>query len=58
MRVSRSNESFRIEIGNAELKEVDHFKYLGSVLRRDGYCRRHKMRIAMAKEEFNRKYHS
>ena len=44
MRVSRSNE----------LKEVDHFKYLGSVLTRDGYCSREsKMRIVIAKEAFN-----
>ena len=44
----------RIKVGNGELKEVDHFKYLGSVLTRDGYCTREiKMRIA--KEAFNRK---
>ena len=39
MRVSRSNESLQIKVNN-ELKEVDHFKYLGSVLTRDGYCTR------------------
>ena len=38
MRVSRSNESLQIKVNNRELKEVDHFKYLGSVLTRDGYC--------------------
>ena len=33
-----------------------HFKYLGSVLTRDGYCTREiKMRITIAKEAFNRK---
>jgi hypothetical protein len=32
IRVSRSNESFYIKVHNTELKEVDHFKYLGSVL--------------------------
>ena len=37
MRVSRREESLQIKIGNRELKEVDHFKYLGSVLRRYGY---------------------
>ena len=32
------------------------FKYLGSVLTRDGYCTSEiKMRIAIAKEAFNRK---
>ena len=38
------------------VKEIDHFKYLGSVLTRDGYCTREiKMRLAIAKEAFNRK---
>ena len=56
MRVSRSNESLHIKINNRELKEVYHFKYLGSVLTRDGFCTREiKMRIAIAKEAFNRK---
>ena len=35
MRVSRSNESLHIKVNNRELKEVN-FKYLGSVLTRDG----------------------
>ena len=56
MRVSRSNKSFQIKVTNRELKEVDHFKYLGSVLTRDGYCTREiKMRISIGKEAFNRK---
>ena len=50
-RLSWSNESLRIKVNNRELKEVDHFKYLGSVLTRDGYCTREiKIRIAIAKE--------
>ena len=50
-RLSWSNESLRIKVNNRELKKVDHFKYLGSVLTRDGYCTREiKMRIAIAKE--------
>ena len=50
MRVSRRNESLQITVKNRELKEVDHFKYLGSVLTRDGYCTREiKMRIAIEK---------
>ena len=54
MRISWSNESLQIKVNNRELKEVDHFKYLGSVLTRDGYCTREiKMRIAIAKETFN-----
>ena len=37
------------KVNNGKLKEVDHFKYLGSVLTRDGYCTRDiKMRIAIA----------
>ena len=32
MRVSRSNESLQIKLGNRELKEVDHCKYLVSEL--------------------------
>ena len=31
MRVSRSKESLWIKVGNRELKEVDHFKYLGGM---------------------------
>ena len=46
----------QIKVNNRELKEVDHFKYLGSALTRDGYCTREiKIRIAIAKEAFNRK---
>jgi hypothetical protein len=59
MRVSRSNESLQIKVNNGELKEVDHFKYLGSGITRDGYCRREiKMRIAIAKKYLTVKYHS
>ena len=37
-------------------KEVEHFNYLFSVITRDGYCTREiKMRVAIAKEAFNRK---
>ena len=44
----------QIKVNNRELKEVDHFEYLGSVLTRDGYCTREiKMRIVIAKEALN-----
>ena len=43
-------ESLQIKVNNRELKEVDHFKYLGSLLTREI-----KMRIAIAKEACNRK---
>jgi hypothetical protein len=56
MRVSKNNESLWIKVNNRELKEVDNFKYLGSVLTRDRYCTREiKMRTAKVKEVFNRK---
>ena len=56
MRVARRKEPLRITVGNGELKDVDHFKYLGSVLTRDAYCTKEiKARIAIAKEAFNRK---
>ena len=46
----------QIKVNNREQKGVDHFKYLGSVLTRDGYCTREiEMRIVIAKESFNRK---
>ena len=55
MRVSR-NESLRKKVDNREQKEVDHFKYLGSVLTRDCYCTREiKARNFMRKEAFYRK---
>jgi hypothetical protein len=37
MIASRSNESLQIKVGNWELEEVDHFKYIGDMLTRDGY---------------------
>ena len=52
MWVSRKkNESLCIK---TELKEGDHFKYLGSMLTRDGYYTKDiKTRIAMVIEAFN-----
>ena len=56
MRVSRSNELMQIKVNNRELKEIDHFKYLGGVLTRGDYCTKEiKMRITISKEAFNRK---
>ena len=56
---SRSDESLQNKVNNRELKEVDHFKFLGSVLTRDGFCTKEiKMRIAIANEAFNRKIYS
>jgi len=46
----------QIKVNNRKLKEVDNFKHLGIVSTGDGYCTREtKMRIAIAKEAFNRK---
>jgi len=48
MRVSRNNESLQIKVHKRELKEVDHFQFLGSVVTRDGYCTREiNMRIVL-----------
>jgi len=45
-----------IKVGNRELKEVDHFEYLRSMLTGDCCCTMEmKMRIAIAKEAFNSK---
>jgi hypothetical protein len=44
----------QINVNNRELKKVDHFKYLGSVLTRDGYCTM-EIKMSIAKEAFNRK---
>ena len=44
------NELLQINVNNRELKEVDHFKYLGSVLTKYGYCTREiKMKIGIDK---------
>ena len=44
------DKSLHVKINNRELKEVDHFKYLGGVLTRYGYCTREiKMIIPMVK---------
>ena len=49
------NTTLRIKVDNREVKDVEHFKYLGSMLTRDDYCAREiKMRIAIAKEIFKR----
>ena len=45
-----------IEVGNRELKEVYHFKYLGDILTRNDYFTREiKIRIAITKKAFSRK---
>ena len=58
MRVSKSNESLQIKVNNRELKEVDHFKYLGSVLTRDVYYTKEiKMGLPLLKKHLTEKYH-
>ena len=48
MRVSRRNELLWDIVGNRKLNEIDHFKYLGSVLTRDDYCTKEiKIKIAI-----------
>ena len=51
-----STDKLLFLISEMKLKEFDHFKYLGSVLKRYGYCRREiKMKIVITNEAFNRK---
>ena len=51
--LSASGILMQVKVSN---REVDRFKYLASVLTRDGNCTREiKMRIVIAKEAFNRK---
>ena len=58
MRVSRSNESLQIKVNNRKPKEVDHFKYLGSLLI-DGYCTREiKGELPLPKNYLTGKYPS
>ena len=59
MRVSRSNESLQIKVNNRELKKVHYFKYLGSVLTRDGYCKEKSRReLPLPKKHLTEEYHS
>ena len=51
--------SYMYKVNNREVKEVDHFKYLGSVLTRDGcYSSEIKMRTALPKKHLTEKCHS
>ena len=57
MRVSRRNKSLLVKIGYKELNEMDHFKYLGNVLTRNGYRTREiEMGTAIAKKHLTEKY--
>jgi len=56
MRISRQPFSVKIMIDQKQLKNVESFKYLGSMLRNDGRCTHEiKSRIAMTKATFNKK---
>jgi hypothetical protein len=58
MRISRQPLSVKITgmIDQKQLKNVESFKYLGSILTNDGSCTCEiKCRIAMAKAAFNKK---
>jgi hypothetical protein len=56
MRISRQPTPVTIKIGQKQLENVKCFKYLGSLLTDDGRCTCEiKSRIAMAKDEFNKK---
>ena len=59
MRVSRKNESLRIKVGNRELKAIDHFKYLGSMLTRDGFVQgKSRSELPLPKKYLTEKCHS
>jgi len=56
MRISRQPFPVKIMIDQKQLKNVESFKYLGSILTNDGRCTCEiKCRIAMAKAAFNKK---
>ena len=49
----------QIIVNYRELKEVDHFKYLGSVITRDGYCTREiKLELSWPNKHLTKIYHS
>jgi hypothetical protein len=56
MRISRQLSPVTIMIDQKQLKNVECFKYLGSMLTNDGRCACEiKCSIAMEKSEFNKK---
>ena len=56
MRISRQPSPVTIMIDQKQLKNVECFKYLGSILTYDGRCTcENKSRIFMAKAAFNKK---
>jgi hypothetical protein len=56
MRISRQPFPVKIMIDQKQLKNVESFKYLGSILTNDVRCSCEiKCRIAMAKAAFNKK---
>ena len=57
MVVSKGNENIRanIFVGGEQLEQVERYKYLGSVVTRDGRCKEEiKTRLAIAKSAFTR----
>jgi hypothetical protein len=56
IRISRQPLPVKIMIDQKQLENVESFKYLGSILTKDGICTCEiKCRIAMAKAAFNKK---
>jgi len=56
MRISRQPSPVTIMIDQKQLKNVECFKYMGSLLSNDGRCTREiKSRLAMAKAAFSKK---
>jgi hypothetical protein len=56
MRISRQPSPMKIMIDQKQLKNVEYFNYLGTMITNDARCTREiKSRIAMAKAAFNKK---
>ena len=56
MRISRQPSTVQVVTDQKQLKNVEHFNYLGSVIINTARCTREiKTRIVMAKTAFNRK---
>ena len=56
MRISREQTPVRIVIDQEQLKNVEYFNYLGSMITNDARCTREiKFRISIAKAAFKKK---
>ena len=55
MKIGRQHGLANIEVNGQRLEQVNHFKYLGSLIAEDGYCEKEiRARVAMAKATFEK----